>query len=133
MSMVTKKEVFQEHLEQYLKASKQEKGGMLDHVCFITGMKRKSAIRRFRQLKLAGPAPPHKRGRRTVYGPDVTAALRIVWEAGNEVCGQRDGMWPHPPGATKKLRAMSESTVKRRVGGFLKARRRKKVGLSHFS
>ena len=138
--MATKKDIFAEHLEQYLKSPRQQKGAILTHVCFITGIQRKSAIRKFCRLTLAGPAPPGKRGRRTVYGPDVTAALRTVWEAGNEVCGellhpiineyidilQRDSMWPHAPAATKLLRAMSEATVKRRAGKFMKARRRRK-------
>jgi hypothetical protein len=32
--MATKKDIFAEHLEDYLKASKKRKGGILDHVCF---------------------------------------------------------------------------------------------------
>lgn len=88
MTMATKKEVFHEHLERYLKATKEEKGGVLNHVCFVTGMKRKSAIRKFRQLQMKHATPPRKLGRISTYGPDVTAALRTVWEAGNEVCGE---------------------------------------------
>lgn len=140
MTMGTKKEVFREHLEQYLKANKHGKTDILSHVCFVTGIQRKSAIRKFRQLQLAGPTPPRKRGRQTVYGPDITTALRTVWEAGDEVCGEllhpmineyvdvleRDGMWEHSTSTTKLLRQMSEATVKRRVGTFLKARRRRK-------
>ena len=63
-------------------------------------------------------------------------ALKDVWEAGNEVCGEllfpiineyidvlaRDKIWKHGDVATAKLRAMKLATVKRRVGNFLKAR-----------
>lgn len=86
------------------------------------------------------PAHEDNRGRATYYTPDVTAALKTVWEAGNEVCGEllhpmipeyvnifrRDRMWQHDNEVTAKLILMSEATVKRRVGKFLKARRRKK-------
>ena len=77
------------------------------------------------------------------YTPDVTAALKDIWEDDDEVCGEllhpmikeyveilkRDRMWSHSDEATGKLLAMSEATVKRRVGKFLKARR-KRHGLS---
>lgn len=140
MTMATKKDVFNEHLEVYLKANKHEKTDILTHVCFVTGLKRKSAIRKFRRLKLAGTAPSGRRGRLETYGPDVTVALKTIWEAGNEVCGellhplineyvdilQRDGMWEYGATATKLLRQMSAATVKRRVGKFLKVRRRHK-------
>lgn len=138
--MATKQEVFQKHLEAYLKASKGEQGEILDHVCFVTGLHRKAAVRKFRRLQLRGPTSSGSRGRPVVYGPDVTAALRTIWETGNEVCGellhplmneyidilQRDGMWKHLPHPTTQLRQMSEATLKRRVTRFLKARRGRK-------
>ena len=74
MTMTTKKAVFQEHLEADLKASKQEKGGILNHVYYVTKMERKSTIRKFKQLKLAGTTLTKGRGRQTIYGPLVTAA-----------------------------------------------------------
>lgn len=140
MTMATKQDIFEEHLEQYLKASKPSKGEMLKHVCFVTGLHRKSAIRRFKRLQMKYAAPPGKRGRPTVYGPDVTVALKTVWSAGSEVCGEllhpvtneyidilkRDDMWSHPPGVTRQLRKMSEGTMKNRVGTFMKARRSSK-------
>ena len=136
MNMATKKDIFQEHLERYLAGSRTQKGAILTHVCFVTGMHRKAATRKFRAVQLKRSSTRDHRGRKTVYGPDVTAALKLVWEAGNEVCGellfpvmaeyveilQRDGMWPHSEEATTKLRQMSLATVKRRVGAFLKAR-----------
>lgn len=140
MTMRTKKDIFQEHLSAYLTADKQGKGEILTHVCFITGLHRKAAGRKFKRLQMGVGSSPGRRGRPCTYGPDVTAALRDIWEAGNEVCGellhpvaneyidilQRDGMWAHLPSTTTKLRQMSEGTMKRRVGRFLKARRRRK-------
>jgi len=140
MTMATKHNIFEEHLEQYLQVDKRARGAILDHVCFVTDLHRKTAVRAFRRLQRRTGTAAKRRGRPTLYGPDVTAALRTVWEAGNEVCGEllhpvtqeyidilvRDGMWVHGVDATAKLRAMSEGTMKRRVAAFLKARRRRK-------
>lgn len=140
MIMATKKEVFKEHLPAYLKAGKQQKGEILKHVCFTTGMHIKAAIRKFRKLQMKSPFKEEARGRPEYYTPDVTLALKDVWQAGNEVCGEllhpmiaeyvgifkRDQMWKHAADATTKLLEMSEATVRRRVSKFKKARRNKK-------
>lgn len=140
MIMATKNNIFAEHKTAYYKSSKAEKGEILNAVCVVTGMQRKSAVRKFNKLQMRDPAHEDRRGRDLYYTPDVTAALKAVWEAGNEVCGEllhpmireyveiltRDKMWHHDDEATKKLIRMSEATVKRRVGKFLKTRRRKK-------
>lgn len=138
--MATKTEIFETQLKAYLKGSAAEKGVILTQVCGITGMHRKAAIRKFRKLQLKDGARPEQRGRSVFYGPDVTAALRTVWEAGNEVCGEllhpmireyvaimeRDGCWKHDAVATDKLLFMSEGTVRRRVSAFQKARKSRK-------
>lgn len=145
MKTKKKKTVFEEKLSEYIKARRKEKGKILEHVCFVTGMHRKAVIRKFNRLRKKDPwkRGSKKRGRRIVYGPEVTAALRTVWEAGSEVCGEllhpiiseyasilaRDGMWAHSKSATASLLLMSESTVKRRLRNFLRARRKRK-GLS---
>lgn len=140
MTMATKNNIFQRYLEEYLKAGKEHQSEILNHVCDVTQMHRKAAIRKFKRLQLRHASWSDKRGRPTTYGPDVTAALKSIWEAGGEVCGEllhpvtneyidilvRDKMWPHPSDATKKLRAMSEVTMKRRVGAFMKARKKRK-------
>ena len=105
-------------------------------------MQRKAAIRKFKRLQMKDPLKQkRRRGRKTYYGPDVTAALKTVWGAANEPCGellhplipeyvailQRDRMWKeHSDAATKKLLETSEHTVRRRVGNFLKARGKKR-------
>lgn len=138
--MGTKNEIFEEHKTAYFKAGKDEKGAILAHVCAVTGMARKAAIRKFRRVQWRDPARADGRGRSVYYTPDVTAALKEVWEAASRPCGEllhpvlyeyvdiliRDDMWKHGEEATGKLRAMSERTVKRRVGAFRKMRHRKK-------
>jgi hypothetical protein len=139
MTMKTKTDIFKEYLEAYLNASKEQKSLLLNHVCFVTKMHRKASIRKFGTLQLCDPYKQETRGRNEYYGPDVTCALKDVWEIGNEVCGEllfpmineyidiliRDKKWKHGDGTTSKLRAMKLGTVKRRVGNFLKARGRR--------
>jgi hypothetical protein len=143
MIMETKKNIFEEHLSAYLKVDKQGKGEILRHVCFVTGMWDKSAIRKFRALQMRDIGHQDHRGKEEYYGPDVTVALKTIWQAGNEVCGEllhpmigeyveilkRDAMWEYGDTVTDKLLAMSMATVKRRVGKFKKARKARK-GLS---
>jgi hypothetical protein len=140
MTMATKNEVFRKYLKDYLTATKEQKLGILTIVCPVTDMYRKSVIRKFRALQMCDPAHEQLRGRKAYYTPDVTAALKDVWEAGHEVCGEllhplvgeyldiliRDGMWKHGTAATTKLRCMSVGTMKRRVGRFFKIRRHRK-------
>ncbi len=135
--MATTNEIFTRYLGEYLQAEKPRKSEILDTVCAVTGMHRKAATRKFRALQMRDPAKRDRRGRTETYGPDVMAALRDVWEAGNEVCGEllhpmvneyidiliRDGMWTHGEETTVRLRTMSLGTMKRRVGRFLKAGR----------
>jgi len=75
-----------------------------------------------------------KRGRKTYYTPDVSLALKTIWEASSQICGEllhsvieeyvlilkRDSMWKHSKEHTIKLLEMSEATVKRRVSSFMK-------------
>lgn len=143
MTMATISNIFNEHAPRYWKANRQEKGELLTHVCAVTQMHRKAAIRKFMTMQMSDSSKEERRGRSTYYTPDVTAALKEVWTDGNEVCGellypmiseyvailQRDRLWPHGDETTGKLLMMSQATVKRRVGKFLKARRTRK-GLS---
>lgn len=139
--MATKMEVIREHLPRYLKASRKEKTSFLDHLTAVLGMHRKAVIRRLRTEKMRNRLKPRKKpGHYVIYGSDVTAALKDVWIAGNEVCAEllhpmvreyidillRDGMWRHSPSATLKLRLMSVGTMKRRIGHFFKIRRDRK-------
>lgn len=139
--MATKTEVIREHLSHYLKASRREKKYILDHLTAVLGIHRKAIIRSFMREQMRDRMKPkNKPGPRVTYTPDVTAALKDVWIAGNEVCGEllhpvineyidifiRDRSWRHSAEPTDKLRQMSERTMKRRVGHFFKIRRGRK-------
>ena len=136
--MATKNEIFKRFLSEYIKANKERKGEILNNICDTTKMHKKSAIRRFRVLQLKDPSKEETRGRPRHYTPDVVSALKDIWEAGNGMCGEllypmtreyvetliRDGMWKNSETTTNKLFAMSMGTMKDKVGGFLKARRK---------
>ncbi len=136
MTMTTKNEIFQEKLKTYLKANKAKKQQILDVVCSVTGMHRKAAIRKFSRLQLKDSRLQKTRGRPSYYTNDVTLALKDIWRAGSEVCGElihpiileyvaalkRDGMWHYGEETTHKLLQMSEIMVKRRVSRFMLVR-----------
>lgn len=121
-----------------MKADKQRKGEILDNICDTTVMNRKSAIRRFSVLQLKDPNRKETRGRPLYYTPDTTSALKDIWKAGNEMCGEllfsiareyvetltRDKMWENSDEATGKLLAMSLGTMKNKIKGFLKIQRK---------
>jgi hypothetical protein len=145
MNMATKKNIFEEHFSAWLKTrgKRKERGKITEHICFVTGMHRNSVPRKFKALQMRDPYKEEKRGRQIYYTPDVTAALREIWEVSDEACGEllhpqikeyieildRDGFWEHSNEATAKLKAMSEHTVRRRIAGFERMRSAKK-GLS---
>jgi hypothetical protein len=134
--MTTKNEIFQSKLALYLKADKVVKQQILDTVCDVTGLHRKAAIRKFRVLQLRSSTKTETRGRPVTYTPDVTLALKDIWSAASELCGElthpiiaeyveilnRDGQWQHSEQATAKLLHMSEITCKRRVSKFMTGR-----------
>lgn len=136
MTTMTKQEIFDEYKAEYWKASLQRKGEILTVVCEVTKMHRKAAIRKFGYLQRKDPRKEERRGRALYYTPDVTVALKDVWQWASEICGEllhsciaehieilrRDKKWKHGDETTSKLRAMSERTMKRRVARFMKAR-----------
>jgi hypothetical protein len=141
--MKTKNEIFSRYLGEYIKSTVERKGEILTIVSDATQMHRKAAIRKFKRLQLKGVPLYENRGRKATFTPDSIAALKVIWEAASEICGellhpiikeyvdvlQRDRLWQNTPDATDKLLCMSEATVKRKVGSFMKARRASK-GLS---
>lgn len=129
-------EIFQRYLPEYLKTSKQRKQAILDTVCELTHYHRKAAVRKFGCLQMKSSRDSDGRGRPVTYTPDVIVALKDIWTAGSEICGEllhpvtaeyvailkRDGQWNHRPETTEKLLRMSEGTMKAKVGLFTKAR-----------
>ena len=133
--MTTKNNIYEEHLKPWLKAKrdgdKKNRGEIIRHVCFIAGVHPKSVSRSFARIQLRGSVE-ERRGRRVFYTPDVTFALKEVWDMASEPCAEnlrgviadyvriltRDNVWRHSPETTKKLLAMSLGTMKKRVGKF---------------
>ncbi len=135
MTMETKKEVFERYKKEYFKTHGKQIGGrekrtkIIDMIASITKMHRKSVIRVMSRLQKKDPTHQDQRGRALFYTPDVTVALKDIWEAGGEVCAEllhpivreyvailiRDKLWKHPDEATDKLLWMSQGTMKDRV------------------
>ena len=137
MNMATKKSIFEEHLKAWLTArgDKKKRGEIIRHVCFTAKVHPKSVPRSFKRAQMKDRRIPEQRGRNAYYTPDVTAALKELWDAAGEPCGEnlhalvpeyvrileRDGMWRHGDETTGKLLAMSEGTMKLRVRAFGRA------------
>lgn len=137
MTMATKQEIFQEKLEVYLQASKEEKGRVLDAVCSVTGAHRKAAIRRFRTLQRKDESQPERRGRKKTYDHRITAPVKELWDLTGRICAERlhpmipeyvrilsrDDMWQHDATTTALLLDASCATVKRRIGSFVRIKK----------
>lgn len=131
-TMSTKQEVFTSALKKYLKATKEEKGAILTSLQVSLGMHRKRIIARLKELQMrkVNVNWSDQRGRTLYYTPDVTAALRQVWEVGGKICAERLDVkdivsnmqkfkhWKHNDLATGKLLAMSIGTMKKRIAKF---------------
>lgn len=85
MTRVTVHEYAASLAPRYRTAGRAEKGRILEEFCKTTGMHRKAAIR------LLGGVKPLKAGRKPrqrKYGPEVSEALRLVWEVADRMCGK---------------------------------------------
>lgn len=108
---------------EYRSASRARKGEILDEFTASTGLTRK------RSIEVLGDPPPLKprpRGRpKKRYGPDVSAALEMLWAASGHLCSARlvpgiplllelcQGEWGFPEPVREKLLKMSVSTCER--------------------
>src|SRR6266545_3878703 len=102
--MAERKAVTKQMARRYAKASKTEKGLMLDELCALTEWTRRHARRALRQALSGAPEAPRKpRGR--IYGQDVIQALRVVWAtmngAGRQAPGPVHGRDRRGPGAPR--------------------------------
>jgi hypothetical protein len=115
MTKAAKRELLKATRPRYLKASKAEKGCILDEFVAVTGYNRKYAIHLLRN------GPPKrstkKAGRRRTYGPDVVAALAKVWEASGRVCGKR--LRPFVPEMVAVLERHGELMIGRETKSLL--------------
>jgi len=129
------KSIIEEKLPKYLKASLLQKTSIIDSVCEVSSMKRKSVIRAFaREQKRSNWKPVPKLGRPKYYIAETDAALAWVWEQYEYPCAERlkdeipeairifmrDGMWDYSEYATEQLWSMSLAAMKVRCVGFAK-------------
>jgi hypothetical protein len=92
---------------RYLRASKENKGKILDEFTKTTGLHRKAAIRLLNQLNCT--VLRKRRGRQRRYGPEVIAALKEIWEASDRLCSKR--LKPFIPEMAKVLRHHGEQHI----------------------
>ena len=86
LSLATRRELIQAITERYRAADRAGKKQILDEFVRVTGYHRKHAIRALTQLN-TGEAQPPRRSR--IYDEAVRAALTILWEAADRICGKR--------------------------------------------
>ena len=73
---------------QYKQAqNRQEKKKLLDDMEYVTGLHRKHLISLMRPGKLERRPRSKQRGKD--YGPEVDAALAVIWEAQDYICPKR--------------------------------------------
>jgi hypothetical protein len=133
LTMHERKAVTNELKERYRKATKKQRGAILDEFCAITGYNRSYASRKLRQDKQTRTYKKHKkalqrtRGRKRKYGPECLEPLIMVWAVLDFACGRRIaagmadvidalkrvGKWDFAGDVTDKLYAMSAATIDR--------------------
>ena len=136
--MATKQEVLKEKLADYLAADKAGKSEILSQLEATIHMHRQAIIRRLNELALRDPAwQKNHPGRKEIYGPRVTEALREVWVMADHICAERlhpqlseyisvlkrCKEWSYPNDTTTLLLQMSLGTIKDRIESFPKVPR----------
>ena len=105
-------EYAEELKKRYFRASREEKGKMLDEFTQVTGLHRKAAIR---LLHRSGqPGSGKRRGRKRQYGLEVAGALKAVWEASDRLCSRR--LQPFLPEMVRVLRQHGEQQIDASMG-----------------
>ncbi len=147
VSKSARQEIVEAVRTRYERASKVEKGAILTEFTAVSGYHRKHAIRLLNP-RLQVPAEIAVEGER-VYDEAVKAALVLVWETADRICGKRlkaaipqlvNAMEKHghlnlDTEVRKKLMAVSAATIDRvlsavRKGAGQRSRRRLKKKLS---
>jgi Integrase core domain len=85
LSMATREELLGVLRERYARAAPTERRRILDEFVAVSGYHRKHAIR----LMGSSARARDRRGRSPVYDAAVQAALVVVWEASDRICGKR--------------------------------------------
>ncbi|MFQ6122945.1 MAG: transposase [Dehalococcoidales bacterium] len=92
---------------RYLRASKKEKGKILDEFTKVIGYHHKAAIRLLHRGNQ--PRGSKRRGRPRQYGTGVADALRVAWEATDRLCSKR--LHPFLPELVKVLRRHGDGVM----------------------
>ncbi len=126
LDLRTRKNIAEKLAGRYQKASKKERGRILEEFCAITGynrsyaaciLRRRPGIRKGRGTLPVKPAPAPRQGRKPVYTNDVRGALLPIWAILNYPCGRR--LVAVLPQVTEKLEKYGEITVSEPVRGKL--------------
>ena len=80
-------EYAEELKKRYFRASKEEKGKMLDEFTQVTGLHRKAAIRLLNRV--VESSGKRRSGRPRKYDSGVIDSLKNVWEASDRLCSKR--------------------------------------------
>jgi hypothetical protein len=92
---------------RYQKATRQEKGRILDEFVRVTGHHRKAAIRLL--ARGYGKGSTHRQGRPREYGLEAVSALKEAWEVSDRLCSRR--LQPFLPELVQVLEQHGELTV----------------------
>ena len=88
LSRAVRKELLAALRGRYARASKIEKGAILDEFVALSGYNRKYATRILGNAASPDPAPPTKSTYR-IYDDAVRESLIVLWEAADRICGKR--------------------------------------------
>lgn len=92
---------------RYRRAGKRRKGELLDEFCRVTGYHRKAAVRLLNRTDTSGAR--RRSGRPKRYGPEVSDALRRVWEVADGLSGKL--LVPFLPVLVEQLERHGELTL----------------------
>lgn len=111
MSKLSKREYLVEVKKKYWKAEKKQKTQLLNDVCCFTKYHRKYA------LELLNKPLPKKwkryKPREKIYDQPVIDALKVLWQAADEVCGER--LHPFIPDLLDKLIACNRLNINEEI------------------
>lgn len=90
LTMAERQAISKEMAKRYAKASKKQRGVMLDELCALTGYNRSYAARLLRsRARGSPPVRRQRRGRKPTYDRRLLVPLRKVWATLGGICGKR--------------------------------------------
>jgi hypothetical protein len=104
--MQERRAVVRELAREYLRASKKERGILLDEVVRLTGFNRNYAARALRETAWGRRREPRPRHRKPTYGSDVLGPVKKIWLTLGGISGKR--LAPFLPELVPHLEACGE-------------------------